>query len=113
LADRGDRLRVRAEFTAVQQGGRRVSGRYATIIGMPNALTSDRLGIIASKRVGNAVVRNRAKRRLREIFRRRPVSVTARRIDVVAIARPETVTAPFAAVEKEIGAAIVTLRGAR
>jgi ribonuclease P protein component len=111
------RLRARAEFVEVQQGGRRVSGRYVTLIGLPNTLGADRLGIVASKRVGGAVVRNRAKRRLREIFRRdrpaRAAAGTARSLDVVAIARRELVDAPFAAAEADFVAALGRLRGAR
>lgn len=106
---------MRAEFLAVQQAGRRVAGRYATLIGLPNALESDRLGIVASKRIGNAVVRNRAKRRLREVFRRERQAARSagRRFDVVAIARRELVTAPFASVEAEFAAGLNRLRGSR
>lgn len=97
----------------VQQGGRRVSGRFVTLIGLPNTLGADRLGIVASKRVGGAVVRNRAKRRLREIFRRDQPSGagTSRSLDVVAIARRELVDAPFAAAEADFIAALGKLRG--
>ena len=109
------RLRARAQFLGVQQGGRRVSGRYMTLIALPNTLGADRLGIVASKRVGGAVVRNRAKRRLREIFRRDRPSRTgaAPSLDVVAIARRELVDAPFAAAEADFVAALGKLRGAR
>ena len=63
------RLTSRVEFRAVQQRGRRVAARYVTLLGRPNDRGCDRLGIIASREVGGAVVRNRAKRRLREMFR--------------------------------------------
>ena len=109
----GARLRARAEFVLVQQGGRRVSGRYMTLIGLPNSLGSDRFGIVASRRVGGAVVRNRAKRRLREIFRREQPEGRGRSLDVVAIARRELVEAPFAAAEADFVAALGKLRGAR
>jgi ribonuclease P protein component len=107
------RLRARAQFVGVQQGGRRVSGRFVTLIGLPNTLGADRLGIVASKRVGGAVVRNRAKRRLREIFRREQPSRAgaSRSLDVVAIARRELVDAPFAAAEADFIAALGKLRG--
>lgn len=58
-----------------------------------------RLGVIASRRVGNAVQRNRAKRRLREVFRlnqdRLPGSC-----DVVLVARRSTNSAPFRNLEE-------------
>jgi len=99
----------------VQQGGRRVSSRFVTLIALPNTLGADRLGVVASKRVGGAVVRNRAKRRLREIFRRDQPSRrgAGRSLDVVAIARRELVDAPFAAAEADFVAALGKLRGAR
>ena len=111
------RLRSRHEFTAVQQDGRRVAARYVTLLGKPNTLERDRLGIIASRRLGGAVVRNRAKRRLREVFRR-GLSPGAQRpgdrtLDVVAIARRELLDAPFAALEADFQTALRRLRGAR
>ena len=64
------RLRSRGEFVAVQKSGRRVAGRFLTLLAQPNDHGCDRVGILAARRVGNAVVRTRAKRRVREIFRR-------------------------------------------
>ncbi|HYN10823.1 MAG TPA: ribonuclease P protein component [Vicinamibacterales bacterium] len=111
------RLRSRQEFTAVQEHGRRVAARYVTLLGQPNTLDRDRLGIIASRRLGGAVARNRAKRRLREVFRR-GLSADARRpgdrtLDVVAIARRELLEAPLAALEADFQNALRRLRGVR
>jgi ribonuclease P protein component len=109
------RLRSRGEFDLVQRGGRRVSTKFMTLVGRPNALDRDRLGIIASRRVGDAVIRNRAKRRLREVFRRQQPGVAASRgdrpMDVVAIARTALVDASFPAVEADFCAALRKLRG--
>ena len=112
---RESRLRRRVEFTAVQNGGRRVSGRYLTLLGRPNALTNDRLGVVASRKVGGAVVRNRAKRRLRDVFRRRPSADAGLHPawDLVAIAKSELAGAPFPLVETEFLAALRKLRGTR
>jgi ribonuclease P protein component len=99
----------------VQRGGRRVSTKFMTLVGRPNALDRDRLGIIASRRVGGAVIRNRAKRRLRELFRRQQPGLAAARgdraMDVVAIARTALIEAPFPAVEADFCAALRKLRG--
>jgi ribonuclease P protein component len=110
------RLRARAEYLAVQNQGRRVSGRYLTMLGRPNGLGRDRLGIIASRKVGGAVQRNRAKRRIREMFRTLgPANARSATspLDLVVIARPDIVTAPFAAVTADFQAALGKLRGAR
>ena len=112
---RDARLRNRAQFTVVQDGGRRVATRHMTFFGLPNTLERDRLGIIASRRVGHAVLRNRAKRRLREFFR----LATADRcgqgdaLDLVVIARHEMISAPFALVQSEFATAVKKLRPAR
>ena len=111
------RLRSRGEFTAVQQHGRRVATRTLTLLAIPNAMDHDRLGIVASRRMGGAVTRNRAKRRIREIFRQRGTDARAmdgrRALDLVVIARRELATASFAEIEKELVTAIGRLRTSR
>jgi ribonuclease P protein component len=106
------RLRTRDEFKAVERGGRRSSGRFVTLVCRPSDRDQDRLGIIASRRIGDAVTRNRAKRRLREMFRTRDRGA-GRPLDVVAIAKNGLTEAPFAEVQKEFLAALSKLRGAR
>ena len=110
---RDARLRSRGEFTAVQKSGRRAAGRFLTLLGQPNTVGRDRLGIIASRRVGNAVVRNRAKRRVRELFRRLNDPSNTRPFDLVVIVKTELVTAPLPAVVAEFQAALKKLRGSQ
>jgi ribonuclease P protein component len=111
------RLRVRPEFTSVQERGRRVASRHMTLLAMPNSLDRDRLGIIASRRMGGAVARNRAKRMLRDIFRRQEPDTTAARglrpLDLVVIPRREIVAAPLALVEQEFRSALHRIDRAR
>ena len=97
----------------MESRGRRVSGRFVILVGAVNGGSADRLGIVASRRVGGAVQRNRAKRRLREIFRRREPGAGDRSLDVVAIAKVDLVNAPFDAVQSDFLAALTKLRGAR
>jgi ribonuclease P protein component len=64
-----DRLRHRREFLRVYQDGRRVGGRCFGFFYLAADGDRHRLGLTVPRQVGGAVVRNRVKRRLREIFR--------------------------------------------
>jgi ribonuclease P protein component len=62
-------LRLPAEFQAVYESKTRESRGPLTVYGMPNALGHPRLGMSVSRKVGNAVRRNRIRRLIREAFR--------------------------------------------
>jgi ribonuclease P protein component len=93
------RLRRRAEFQRVFDKGFRVHGRFVTLVVTPNQAGSARLGIVASRKLGNAVQRNRAKRLIREIFRQNDDPRPA--LDVVVIPRRELFDAPYATLETD------------
>jgi ribonuclease P protein component len=80
------------DYAAVHQQGKWLGDRLIGIKSRPNGLAEARWGIITGKRVGNAVTRNRIKRRLREIMRRVPLKAGH---DIVVIARSETAQAEF------------------
>ena len=66
---RDERLKLGAEFRrCIKQGGRAV-GKYIVVHVAGNELGLTRLGAGSTKRLGNAVARNRAKRTVREAFR--------------------------------------------
>lgn len=91
---RAQRLRRGADFAAVYERGRAWSNHMLAVRVLPNDLPLSRFGFAVGKRVGKAVVRNRVKRRLREIVRGLH---PAGGWDVVIIARPAAVDAEFAA----------------
>jgi len=84
------RLRSRSEFERVLRRGRRLDGRFFVLLAMPNGTPADRLGLTVSRKVGVAVKRNRARRLLRESFRRMARDAGPG-YDVVAIAKKEIV----------------------
>ncbi len=68
------------------------------------------LGFTASKKVGNAVARNRAKRRLREAARKLLPEHGLPGVDYVLVARQSAVDAPWAALLDDVGNALIRLR---
>ena len=69
-----------------------------TLFVLPTGLSVARLGIAATRKLGGAVRRNRAKRLVREIFRRNKPEPG---LDIVIIPRPELLNAPLQQLEAE------------
>jgi ribonuclease P protein component len=63
------RIRSRRDFAAIHAARVRSESGPLLVYGLPNDLGHLRIGISVGRRVGNAVVRNRVKRRIREAFR--------------------------------------------
>ncbi len=68
-----------------------------------------RLGLTVSRKVGNAVVRNRAKRRLRETVRLMLKEQNFSGFDLVIVARTASATAPFLQLGQELRRGLATL----
>ncbi len=63
------RLRRERDFRQVYRGGRRLREFPLRMYALKRAEGQSRLGLAVSRKVGNAVVRNRWKRAIREVFR--------------------------------------------
>ncbi len=84
---RGARIRKGIQYRALQREGRRFHTPHFVILYRPGRTGHSRVGITVSRRVGNAVVRNRVKRWVRE-FSRQNMGLWPRSWDFVVIARP-------------------------
>lgn len=93
-----EHIRRRADFESAYESGARVSGPTMTLFVTRNTCGHARLGIAATRKIGGAVVRNRAKRRVRELFRRQK---PAAELDLVVIPRREFLDAPYTQLERE------------
>ena len=90
--DSHNRLKKRQDYESVLEGSSSYVSRLAVLKTKSNSMGMSRYGIIASKKVGGAVERNLAKRRLREILRQAEVKSGW---DVVVIARAGVNKATF------------------
>jgi ribonuclease P protein component len=91
-------IRRRSDFQQVYDRGARISGRLMTVFVLPRADAQTRLGIAATRKLGGAVVRNRAKRLVREIFRQH---ANPPGLDIVVVPRASLLAAPFPVIETD------------
>ena len=78
------RLRNRREYLEVQRVGRRQPAGHFLIVHDDKHSAAAQLGITVTKKIGNAVVRNRVKRGVREAFRRCRLELDGTRLVVIA-----------------------------
>lgn len=90
MSDQGlrpaERLRRSSEYQRVFQHGKKLVSPTFVLYVLPTSELCSRLGMAVSRQVGKAVVRNRVKRRLRELFRRHKALLQPA-CDVVFVAR--------------------------
>ncbi|HEU5397400.1 MAG TPA: ribonuclease P protein component [Verrucomicrobiae bacterium] len=106
---RAMRIQQGRDFSRVRQDGQRLV--HGCLIANWRKLPEDstsRLGVVTSAKIGNAVVRNRARRLFREAFRRHQHDFSGP-IDLVLVARASIAGRAFADVEKDF---LTTLRKA-
>lgn len=107
-----DRLKRRQDFVAAAKAS------YAAMPGMVVQMRErgddgpPRVGFTATRKLGNAVIRNRVKRRLREIARLRLAPLARRGRDYVLIGRAPAAVRPFPDLEKDLAAALKRLHRA-
>ena len=104
---RHQHIRQRADFQQVYDRGRKHQGRYMIVFTLPRVGHPTRLGIAATRKMGIAVERNRAKRLVRELFRHHPAPAG---FDIVVVPRRPLVSADFASLEAEYVATLGRLR---
>lgn len=108
-----ENLKKRQDFLRVSQRNlRKGTIGLVLMVGEEQQLIGDRIrvGITASRKVGKAVKRNRAKRRLRALSRKVLKEQGIKNRDHVLIARTSTLTRPFEALKRDLGYALGCLK---
>jgi ribonuclease P protein component len=91
----------RSDFRRVYDEGQRRSAYLCTVFFRPNGLLQSRFGVTTPARLGKAVLRNRLKRRLREVFRRHRAQLPGG-WDIVVNPREPVAKVPFRKLEGEV-----------
>ena len=93
-------LKLNHVFHRLYRSGNQAGNRYLVLYCRPNRSRENRVGITVSKKLGKAVVRNRVRRRLREIYRLNE-HLFRPGFDIVVVARHRSVSAEYRRLERE------------
>lgn len=105
------RIRRRREFLALGRTGQKARTEHFVLL-LQRAAAAPRLGITVSRKVGDAVARNRLKRRIREAFRRHDARAQFS-YDVVVIAKPGSEGATVPVISRALSDAVDARRTSR
>ena len=98
-------LRRKSDFALVYNKGKSVPERYIVFFVRKNGLSYNRTAFLASKKVGNSVTRNRARRLMKESYRELKENI-ASGYDLIFVARKTIYNLKCADVKKSMEAAI-------
>jgi len=94
---RSGRIQKRADFLRAYENGTKTHGRFVVVFLLGNDRGEPRIGVTVTKKFGKAVLRNRAKRWVREVFRRArlPLGISTKKVDIVVNVKPSAADAEF------------------
>ena len=98
-------LRRKSDFSLIYNKGKSVGAKYVVVFAKKNGLQYNRIAFLASKKVGNSVKRNRARRLMKESYREIKEQL-AEGYDIIFIARDTINNVKCAEVKKSIDSAI-------
>ncbi len=100
-----ERIRNKKEFLRLYKKGSRYRGKYFNLIYISNDLSFSRMAVVISKKVGNAVKRNKIKRQMRTLFRRNK-DLLESSLDILIVAKKEIIDASWLKLQEEYFSAL-------
>ncbi len=100
-----ERIKKKSEFLLLYKQGRRYKGEHFSLIYLPNNLLFSRFAVVVSRKVGDAVDRNKIKRWLRELFRRNK-ELLKNPMDIIVIPKKDIMELSWSFIRKEYLTAI-------
>ncbi|MED5579904.1 MAG: ribonuclease P protein component [Nitrospinota bacterium] len=95
------RIRSASDFSVAMKKGKKYETQLFSLYVSENSLNKIRLGLVVSKNVGNSVRRNRAKRLLREVFKKISLRLECG-FEIVVVAKPEINECNFEDIKNEL-----------
>ena len=93
-------LKLNHIFRRLYRKGSSAANGYLVLYCRKNRLGRNRLGLVSSTKLGHAVVRNRCRRRLREVYRLETPRLR-QGYDIILVARTRTATAPWPELQRQ------------
>ena len=103
-----ERIRKRNDFLSLYRKGKRYRGKYFNLIYFSNKMSFSRMAVVASKKIGTAVKRNKIKRWIRALFRRNK-DLLKNSFDIIFVVRKEIQDATWTKLEEEYLCAIESI----
>jgi ribonuclease P protein component len=103
-----ERIRKKKDFLFIYKKGNRYRGKFFNLIYLSNDLCFSRIAVIASKKIGNAVTRNKAKRWMRALFRKNK-KLLKNSLDIIFISKKEILEASWPGLQKDYSAALESI----
>ena len=101
MLKRINRLKKRYQFNYVYKSGEHFSGEHMVLYVVSSKTKNIKVGLAVTKKVGHAVVRNRVRRRLREIIKKQVPNLKQNNNIIVVVARDNITSASFETLTNE------------
>lgn len=95
-----ERIKKKKDFLHLYKKGKRYRGKYFILVYLSSASDFSRMAVVVSKKIGNAVKRNKIKRWMRTLYRRNK-HLLVNSIDIIFIAKREILEASWAKLQDD------------